>query len=94
MFHVWIINIGIVIISLFIAILLSYELISTRSAVKSKLTSMLLGLGVILILQELLLLGSFMMWSSDSDPMYVYPSLGIAVLSLLGLLIIYLIVKL
>jgi len=93
MFHIWIVSIGIVIVSLILALLVSYELVSTRSAVRSKLTAVLLGLGIILVIQQILLLGSFMMWSSDSNPIYVYPSLGIAILSLIGLIMIYIIVK-
>ena len=94
MFHVWLINIGIVVISLIIAGLIAYELITTRSLMKSKLTSVLLGLGIILVAQELMLLTSFMMWASQNGgPMYAYPSMGIAILSLIGLILLYLVVK-
>jgi hypothetical protein len=93
MLHIWMINISLVIVSVIIAVLISLELFSTRDVVKSKLTALLFSLGLILVLQEVVLLASFMMWSEYDNPIYAYPSAVIASLDLVGLIILYLVIK-
>lgn len=93
MLHIWTINIAITIISIIIAILISFELFQVRKITKTKLTVALSVLGIILIAEELVLLSAFMMWSSYDNPMYAYPSALIAGLSLAGLVVLYYIVR-
>ena len=94
MMHVWAINIAIVAISILVAVLIAFELFQIRKINKSKLTTALSLLGGILVGEELVLLSSFIMWSSHNNPIYAYPSMVIASLSLLGLIVIYYIVRL
>jgi len=94
MIHVWTINIVIAAVSILIAGLVAFELFQVRKISKTKLTVALTLLGGILVGEEVVLLSSFMMWSSYDNPMYAYPSMVIASLSLLGLIIIYYIIRL
>ena len=94
MMHIWAINIAIAAVSILIAGLVAFELFQVRKISKTKLTVALTILGGILVVEEIVLLSSFIMWSSYDNPMYAYPSMVIASLSLLGLIVIYYVVRL
>ncbi|GAA5418205.1 hypothetical protein [Sulfurisphaera tokodaii] len=93
MIHIWLINITIAMISIVIAGLIAFELFQVRKYSKTRLTIALSFLGSILVLEELVIFSAFMMWSSYDNPMYAYPSMAIATLSLLGLIILYYILR-
>ncbi|BFH72654.1 hypothetical protein SJAV_05980 [Sulfurisphaera javensis] len=93
MMHIWTINLAIVIVSIIVAGLIAFELFQVRKINKTKLTVALSLLGIILVAEELVLFSAFMMWSSYDNPMYAYPSAVIASLSLIGLIILYYILR-
>lgn len=94
MLHIWTINIAIVVVSIILAGLIAFELFQVRKLNKTKLTIALASLGGILVAEELVLLTSFIMWSSEAGPIYAYPSAAIATMALIALILIYYIVKL
>ncbi|BBD72312.1 hypothetical protein HS1genome_0701 [Sulfodiicoccus acidiphilus] len=93
MHAIWITNIALEILALSLAVLILREYFSLRGKVKSTLTAALAFLGVLLTLENTILIVSFYMWSAGSDLRYSMPSLFISVVNLASLFTLYYVVR-
>lgn len=91
--HIWYVTIAFAVVSAVFAGLIALEFASVRDKFRVRITALMLSLGVVLVAQEVTTAVSFMMWSKSSEPLYVYPSLMISSLGLIGVVILYAITR-
>ncbi|WP_168367150.1 hypothetical protein [Acidianus brierleyi] len=89
MFELWYIHISLAIISVIFSSLIFIEFKSLRSEFKGKLSAILLIISVLLLLQSITDTIAFSMWSSSKNPVYVYPSLLIAIITTTIIILFY-----
>ncbi|QGA53431.1 hypothetical protein GFS03_01930 [Sulfolobus sp. E5-1-F] len=89
MFKMWYLHISIAIIALILSCLIALEFIRMRKEFRGKLNTVLVLLGSFLIAQFGSFLLDFIMWSSDKNPIYIYPSLFTISLSFVTVLLFY-----
>ncbi|ARM77089.1 hypothetical protein [Acidianus manzaensis] len=93
MFEVWYISITLAVLSVIFSAFINYEIIRLRNEFTSKLTSILVTISALLLISSILDLSSFIMWSSNKNPIYVYPSLLIGLFTTLTIILLYYFVK-
>ncbi|AWR97029.1 hypothetical protein DFR86_05265 [Acidianus sulfidivorans JP7] len=89
MFEVWYVSIAFAILSVIFSAMINYEIIKLRSEFTSKITSILVTITALLLVSSILDLTSFIMWSSNRSPIYVYPSLLIGLFTTLTIILLY-----
>lgn len=85
----WDIDITLAVISAVFAILIFKEFTSLRSELGGKISSILIVISILLLLQSIINASAFIMWSHGRDPIYVYPSFGMAVISTATIILLY-----
>ncbi|MCY0874135.1 hypothetical protein D1867_05825 [Acidianus infernus] len=90
MFEIWYIHITLAIISVIVSILILAEFYKLKKEFnKSKVFSVLLAVSILLTLDSISDLFAFSMWSSNRNPVIIYPSLAISVFTTLSIILIY-----
>ncbi|WP_236751130.1 hypothetical protein [Acidianus sp. HS-5] len=90
MFEIWYIHISLALISVIVSILIFAEFYRLkREFNKSKLFSVLLVVSVFLTLDSVSDLFAFSMWSSNRNPVIIYPSLAISVFTTISIILLY-----
>jgi hypothetical protein len=90
---IWIISITIELVAFILAALIFKEYITLRGNFKSKLSIALSVFGVLLTLENVVLLFSFYVWSGSTDLRYSMPSMIIAALNVAAMGTLYYLVR-
>ncbi|MQL54493.1 hypothetical protein [Acidianus ambivalens] len=90
MFEIWYIHITLAIISVIVSILIFAEFYKLRREFnRSRVFSVLLVVSIFLTLDSVSDLFAFSMWSSNRNPIIIYPSLAISVFTTLSIILLY-----
>ncbi|MDT7900962.1 hypothetical protein [Acidianus sp.] len=90
MFEIWYIHITLAIISVIISILIFTEFYKLRREFnRSRVFSVLLVVSIFLTLDSVSDLFAFSMWSSNRNPVIIYPSLAISIFTTLSIILLY-----
>ncbi|AGE71698.1 hypothetical protein ATY89_09205 [Sulfolobus acidocaldarius] len=89
MFELWYIHISLAIVSAIFSILIFLEFKSLRKEFHGKLSGVLLLISVLLLFESVVNAVAFSMWSYGHDPVYVYPSMAIAIVSTSVIILFY-----
>ncbi|AWR99675.1 hypothetical protein [Metallosphaera hakonensis] len=89
MFEIWYVSIGLSILAALLAVLMLIEFSRIRSSFGGKLSAVLTALAILFIAQGVTYILSFMMWSNDRNPLYVYPSLTMSVIDVITMSLLY-----
>jgi len=90
MFEIWYIHITLAIISVIVSILIFTEFYKLRREFnRSRIFSVLLVVSIFLTLDSVSDLFAFSMWSSNRNPIIIYPSLAISVFTTLSIILLY-----
>ncbi|EWG08222.1 MAG: hypothetical protein ASUL_01170 [Candidatus Aramenus sulfurataquae] len=89
MFELWYIHIALSVISAIFASLILVEFSRLRRELKGKISLVLVVISVLLVLVSVTDTVAFSLWSSDRNPIYVYPSLGMAILTASVVILLY-----
>ncbi|AEE93396.1 conserved hypothetical protein [Acidianus hospitalis W1] len=90
MFEIWYIHITLAIISVIVSILIFTEFYKLRREFnRSRIFSVLLVVSIFLTLDSVSDLFAFSMWSSNRNPVIIYPSLAISIFTTLSIILLY-----
>ncbi|MFP3164548.1 MAG: hypothetical protein RXQ76_01675 [Acidianus sp.] len=90
MFEIWYIHITLAIISVIVSILIFTEFYKLRREFnRSRVFSVLLIVSIFLTLDSVSDLFAFSVWSSNRNPIIIYPSLAISVFTTLSIILLY-----
>jgi len=90
MFEIWYIHITLAIISVIVSILIFTEFYKLRREFnRSRVFSVLLVVSIFLTLDSVSDLFAFSMWSSNRNPVIIYPSLAISIFTTLSIILLY-----
>ncbi|QKR00980.1 hypothetical protein GWK48_03640 [Metallosphaera tengchongensis] len=80
MFEIWYISIGLSIFAGLLSAIILAEFARLRSTFGGRILLIFTALAILMVAQNVTYSFSFMMWSNDRNPIYVYPSLTMAII--------------
>jgi len=89
MFEIWYVTISLSVLTSIFSILILIEFLRIRQSFGTRIVALMSSLSTLFVIQSVTYVASFMMWSNDRNPLYVYPSLVMAALSSAIIILLY-----